>query len=160
MAFFNFLQRRREREAAIPGGLPTGEDESLGTPLAESTSVAPAPAEVTSTQAEGSGLESLGALGKILGQAMTGNPSVIVSGESQVMDLQGSSDDLRASILETLKTHGIDAEKGQAVELNDPEVAQEIMRKLSALGLDPAHFGGPAAFGLPEEGQNPRAGDA
>lgn len=125
MGLFNFLQRRREREAAIPGGLPTGEDDGLGTPLTASTEFAPAPADVTSASAEAAsaedevssaqaeipGLEGLGDLGQILSQAMSGNPSVTVSGESHVMNPQASSEDLRNSIAEILRSHGIDAEK-------------------------------------------------
>lgn len=153
MGLFNFMKKRRERESAVPGGLPTGEDDggSSGSYSSDGVSVTPSDDGAThlmATSTEVTEVQGLGALGQVLNQALTGNPTVMMSNESQVVNLQNQGDELRNSILETLKTHGIDAEKGQAVEIGDPAVAQEIMGKLSSLGLDPAHFGGPAALGL------------
>ncbi len=161
MGLFNYMKKRRERESAVPGGLPTGEDTGLGletSPQTEVGSVNQAAPESSGSSSEPSGsssetsavpgLEGLGDLGQVLKQALSGNPTVSVSGESQVVNLQGRGEELRNSILETLKSHGIDAEKGQAVGINDPEVAEQIMSRLSSAGLDPARVGGPQAFGL------------
>lgn len=153
MGIFNFLKGRRERESAIPGGVAAGEETGLVAPAIGTTEVVADPGATTAQAASASttevtGMEGLGALGQILGQALKGHPTVMVSNEAQVMNLQNQGNELRNSILETLQEHGIDAEKGQAVQINDPAVAQEIMSKLSALGVDPAQMtGNAAAFG-------------
>ncbi len=118
MGLFDFFKNRNERESALPDGM------SMSDP------------------------SSLGALSEALGQSLSGQPAVSISSSQNVVDLQDQGEELRTSILETLKAHGIDAEQGQSVQITDPSVATDIFKTLSEHGLDASHMGmGAAAFG-------------
>lgn len=138
MGLFDLFRSRRERESAVPGGMSSAESGS-----------------VDLTEADG-----LGALGDAIGQALNGGDANVTM-ESQVINLQGQGDELRNSILDTLKTHGIDAEKGQSVQIADPAVAQDIFAALSKHGLNPAFMGVDAATydAIPATAPSLAAGD-
>jgi Short C-terminal domain len=126
MGLFDFLRKRRERESAIPGGGSAGDVGDAGRPQS---------AGVDLTQIDTS---SLGGFAKLFEAALkSGGANVSVTqAPAQVMDLQGQGEELRNAILETLRRNGIDAEKGQEVQVTDPGLQQEIFRTLAEHGVD------------------------
>jgi hypothetical protein len=116
MGFLDFFRGRRERESAI------------------STEALP----------DASGL---GGFGKVFEEALrSGGTQMSVSqGASQVMNLQGQAEDLRQAILETLRRNGIDAVKGQEVQVTDPDLQQQIFKTLAEHGVDVGAVAGAVA---------------
>ena len=60
------------------------------------------------------------------------------------VDLRGQAE-LRDAALATLRRHGVDAEKGQQVQLTDPHLQQEIFTTLSEHGVDVTAVAGAVA---------------
>ena len=142
MGLFDFFRSRRERESA----LPDGSQMSIGEPAKTSAEGA-----VTGQPdlSELGDLDKLGGLGEMIQQAAAqGNLSVEVNEEPmQVMNLQSQGDELRKAILDTLRQHGIDADKGDQVQVTDPDVQQAIFTTLAQHGLDVDQMQGGSALG-------------
>ena len=54
---------------------------------------------------------------------------------AHALDLRGQ-EELRDAVLATLHRHGVDAEKGQQVQVTDAHLQQEIFKTLSEHGVD------------------------
>ena len=141
MGFFDFFRSRRERESA----LPDGEQASIGDPAKVEASGSTGQTDLSAL----GDLGQLGGLGELIKQAASqGHLNVQVNQEpTKMMNLQGQGDELRNAILETLHQHGIDAHKGEAVNVTDPSLQQAIFETLSQHGVDMTQLEGGAALG-------------
>lgn len=110
MGIFDFLKRRREREAAIPDKDSAGFEQA-----------------VAATELPG----STGAAGVESGQWQQVNV-----GDQQTVDLRGSG--AREEMLEALRRHGIDPEaEGQQIDAGSvPGLQKEILEILEKRGVD------------------------
>lgn len=129
VGLFDFLRRRRERESAVPGAM------SSGAPAATDLEVG----SMSPDQSGTSLLSSLGDLvdlGKDLQKAMGQANFQVTQGASESLDLRGQGDELREEILGVLREHGIDAQKGDAVQVTDAGLQKAIFEKLAAGGVD------------------------
>lgn len=79
----------------------------------------------------------LGGFAPVLEQAMRSRGAEVTPTPSSAhaLDLRGQ-EELRDAILATLRRHGIDAAKGQQVQVTDPQLQQEIFKTLSEHGVD------------------------
>src|SRR3954454_21960317 len=137
MGLFDFFRGRRERESALSDGTQM----SIGDP---------AKAEPGTGQAELAGLGDLGqlgSLGELIKQAASQGNVQVSQEPTEVVNLHGQGDELRNAILQTLSEHGIDAHKGEQVQVNDPAVQQAIFKTLSQHGLDVSKLEGGSALG-------------
>jgi putative oligomerization/nucleic acid binding protein len=129
VGLFDFFSRRRRRESAISGAMASGDspatDAEVGTASSEAGELPPIP-----------GLSDLGDLGKAIQQAVAAGNVELTQGATESIDLRGQGDELRAEILETLREHGIEAQKGDAVQVTDAELQKAIFEKLAARGVD------------------------
>jgi hypothetical protein len=138
MGLFDFFRSRRERESALPDGVQA----SIGQPAQVETS--------GGGQADLSALgdlDQLGGLGELIKQAASQGNVQVTQEPTQVMNLQGQGGELRSAILETLHQHGIDAHKGEAVNITDPSLQQAIFQTLSQHGVDMSQVEGASALG-------------
>jgi hypothetical protein len=88
----------------------------------------------------------LGGFAPVLEQAMKSGGAEVTPTLSSVdaLDLRGQ-EELRDAILATLRRHGINAEKGQQVQVTDPQLQQEIFKTLSEHGVDVTAVAGAVA---------------
>jgi hypothetical protein len=144
MGLFDFFRSRRERESALPDGSQV----AIGEPAGTGTEAAIGQTDLSAL----GDLGKLGGLGELIKQAASqGNLSVEVNEEPmQVMNLQGQGDGLRNAILETLRQHGIDAERGDQVQVTDPQLQQAIFKTLAQHGLDVSQMQGGSPLGAAE----------
>jgi hypothetical protein len=63
---------------------------------------------------------------------------------AHALDLR-SQEELRDAVLATLRRHGVDAEKGQQVQVTDPQLQREIFKTLSEHGVDVTAVAGAVA---------------
>ena len=137
MAIFDFFRRRRERESAIPGGLPESfefppdespglREEPVGRPFPQ-----PGPQQINVTAPA-----DLGSIFAMLQEAFqTGMPQISQT-DDQVIDL---SDYLRERILDALRQHGIDPETTAASQIDAgavPGLQDDILGALRDAGVD------------------------
>ena len=130
MGLFDFFKSRRERESAVPGDVSTPDAATRG----------------------GLGdIKGMWEMSKQIREAME-QGNFAVSQESQTIDARGN-EELRSAILKTLNEHGVDAQKGQTVQVTDPDVMKAVFTTLAEHSDDLAHmqqqalanFGGLAA---------------
>ena len=138
MGLFDFFRGRRERESSLPDGTQM----SIGDPA----QAQPGQAGQPDLSALGD-LGQLGGLGEMIKQAASQGNVQVNQQPPQMMNLQGQGDELRNAILETLREHGVDAHKGDQVNVTDPALQQAIFQTLSQHGVDVSQMGGGAAPG-------------
>jgi len=127
MGLLDLFRGRRERESAIQGG---------GRSAGQSTD-----AHLAELDTSG-----LGGFAKVVEAAMkAGGADVTVTQTPAVVNLQGQAEDLRDAIRATLLRNGIDAAKGQQVQVSDPGLQQEIFRTLAEHGFDVGAVAGAVA---------------
>jgi len=138
VAIFDFFRRRRERESAIPGGLP----ESFEFPPDESPGLREEPVGRPFSQAGPQQINvtapaELGSIFAMVQEAFkTGMPQISQT-DDQVIDLSGS--DLRERILDALRQHGIDPETTAASQIDAgavPGLQDDILGALKDAGVD------------------------
>lgn len=123
VGLFDFFKSRSEKESAVQGAMSS--DQSL----AGSTSV---------DQSAIGSIKGMWDMSKQIREAMEqGNFSV--SQQSQTIDAR-DNEELRNAILKTLNEHGVDAQKGQTVQVTDPETMKAIFQTLSEHSEDLAHM--------------------
>jgi Short C-terminal domain len=107
---------RRKDESAIPEGMSSG--------------------EIGSTGAEGdhhldlSNPAGIAGLGQMIQAAQQQGQVTVSSGQMGMIDARGN-EDLRNAILQTLKDHGVDAQKGQQIQVTDPALMQAIFKTIA-----------------------------
>ena len=138
MGLFDLFRGRRERESALPDGTQM----SIGEPA----QMQPGQAGQPDLSALGD-LGQLGGLGDLIKQAASQGHVQVNQEPPTVMNLQGQGDELRNAILQTLQEHGIDAHKGEQVQVTDPALQQAIFQTLSQHGVDVSQMEGGAALG-------------
>jgi hypothetical protein len=138
MGLFDFFRSRRERESALPDGVQA----SIGNPAQVETSGGGGQADLSAL----GDLDQLGGLGDLIKQATSQGNVEVTQEPTQVMNLQGQGDELRNAILETLHQHGVDAQKGEAVNITDPSLQQAIFQTLSQHGVDMSQAEGASAL--------------
>ena len=163
MGLFSYFRDRRERESA----LSTSDENEIEAALASAQAQAQGqPVQ----QGEVSGLEALGMLAAMFGQAkdmqgqdidlaalQEGMNSQNITVDSQVIDMRGSG--LRDEIMGVIAAHGIDTnQQGQQINASE-DMQKDIMAVLERAGLniDPSQFpmGMPATSAEPEEPMDP-----
>ena len=88
----------------------------------------------------------LGGFAPVLEQAMKsgGLEATPALSSAHTLDLRGQGE-LRDAMLATLRRRGIDAGKGQQVQVDDPQLQQEIFSTLSEHGVDVTAVAGAVA---------------
>ena len=88
----------------------------------------------------------LGGFAPVLEQATKSGGAQVTPALSSAhaLDLRGQ-EELRDAVLATLRRHGVDAEKGQQVQVTDPHLQQEIFKTLSEHGVDVTAVAGAVA---------------
>jgi len=91
-------------------------------------------------EVEGAGADhhvDLGNLGGMAGiaqmmQAAQKQGNVTVSqGQMGMIDARGQSDELRNAIMKTLSEHGVDAQRGQQIQVTDPALMQALFKTIA-----------------------------
>jgi hypothetical protein len=87
----------------------------------------------------------LGGFAPVLERATkSGGAEVTPALSAHAVDLRGQ-EELRDAVLATLRRHGVDAERGQQVQVTDPHLQQEIFKTLSEHGVDVTAVAGAVA---------------
>jgi hypothetical protein len=91
-------------------------------------------------------LSQLGGYAPVLEQATKsrGAEATPALSSAHALDFRGQ-EELRDAVLATLRRHGVDAEKGQQVQVTDPHLQQEIFKTLSEHGVDVTAVAGAVA---------------
>lgn len=145
MGLFNFIQRRRQRESAIPSAEVEsltkklqGDGKPIGEPIAQALPQ-PGPGQINLGGAD------LGTIFSMFGQAMkTGNIQV-TQGESQVIDLRGT--ELADQIRSMMGQYGIDVDNQDPTQMpqlsaQDGQAIQaQMMQALENAGVDTSQLG-------------------
>jgi len=62
---------------------------------------------------------------------------------AQPINLAGQSEETRAAIIDVLREHGIEAHRGEAIQVSDPAVMQAVFQTLQERGVDVGTAGSP-----------------
>lgn len=82
-------------------------------------------------------IKSMRALASVEFTVSQGSPQAV-----QPINLSDQSEETRAAIIEVLREHGIEAHKGEAIQLSDPAVMQAVFQTLQDRGVDLGQAGG------------------
>jgi hypothetical protein len=125
MGLFDFFKRRRQRESAIPEAEIQSQDQPVVGQQVEGAQQLP-------------GGIDLSQLGPMIQSAIAQGNVTVEQGPAQTIDMRGSG--LREEIVGIMKSHGIDAEAGDAqasINAGDyGDMQKQILEALSKHGLN------------------------
>jgi hypothetical protein len=111
----NFFSGRRKDESAIPGQMSSGDVGST---------------DIGDHHVDLSNPEGIAGLGQMMQAAQQQGNVTVSSGEMGMIDARGN-EDLRNAILKTLRDHGVDAQKGQSIQVTDPALMGAIFKTIA-----------------------------
>ena len=123
MGIFDFFKGRRQRESAIPGGLPGADAEASMSALDQAT-VAQGAATGGKFGLSGDFAADMARLQQIL--------------STHQVDLRSQPMELREAIAKDLQARGIDAKVGGELTITDPNQIEAVLETLQKHGLLPA----------------------
>jgi Short C-terminal domain len=114
MGLRDIFSGRRKDESAIPGEMSSGEIGSTG---------------LGDHHVDLSNPAGIAGLGQMIQAAQQQGNVTVSSGQMGMIDARGN-EDLRNAILKTLQEHGVDAQKGQQIQVTDPKLMAALFKTI------------------------------
>jgi hypothetical protein len=114
MGLRDLFSGRRKDESAIPGEMSSGEIGSTG---------------LGDHHVDLSNPAGIAGLGQMIQAAQQQGNVTVSSGQMGMIDARGN-EDLRNAILKTLQEHGVDAQKGQQIQVTDPKLMAALFKTI------------------------------